>query len=353
MKFFGAIVAMTGVQAAHKVCSLAAVAEDGVPIPTTLPNVTVFNGTNGNDAPFEALCGGDYQDFFFKYTATCSGAGLVSFWGNVNVTTLDVGVFTGTCAAPVLAGRSSSQNSYALTDMTNGCTSSGRDTTVTADGTFQVQYHQFVAVLGTEYIIRASKWSSSNPTWGEDKYDTMFQCSAPASSDSDAPTEVEEGTFTYSNLGGSSSGQCTGGHDVFLEYEATCTGSVNFTMIGGAGYQGEDLEMAVYDGGFQITDQEKFTCQDDPAIVYANASATSDDWGTAGSDGIGRNQGLAGAGLMGGVKKGNKYTIQVGGYGTSQVSPFVFEISECVGDGSSSGAATLAVPFFGLLALFC
>lgn len=342
MKFLGLITAFAAVaDASHATCATATVATDGDVTNSTFPAHTTAPASQ--DAPFTTLCGGNdlYQDFFWTYTATCTGVGLVTFSGNVNMSSITLAVTTGTCAAPVLAGQSESSGDYLQADMTMDC---DWDTMSLDDLSGEyVQRHQFAATLGTTYTVAAGRRSSSNITGsepGEEFFKTLIQCSAPASNDCAVPSPITEGAVSFSNIGGAAQSDCTGGNDVFLEYEAPCTGSVNFTMVGGSGYQGEDLEMGIYTGCGGDADLK--VCQDDPAIVYANASITDDSFGT--------NQGLGSAGSMDGVQKGSKYIIKVGSY-SSAVAPFIFHVSGCDGDDSTSSASALAAPLLALVAL--
>lgn len=256
---------------------------------------------------------------------------------------ITLAVTKGTCEVPVLAGQSDSSSAYLEADMSNSCDDTSP---FCSDEGICSQRHQFVAELGQVYTFAAARYNSNNITGnfpGEEFFETVVQCSAPASNDCAAPTEVEEGIFTYSNLGGAASSECTNGNDVFLEYTATCTGSVNFTMVPGPGYDGyhgEDLKMGFYTA---CGSENIVVCQDDPAQINANASTVEEDWGPT--------RGPNNAGLVGGVTKGTKYTLQVGSYG-SDVAPFVFVISPCEGDGSDpSSAVTLAAPLVALFAM--
>jgi hypothetical protein len=332
------IAALAGVAtAAHVDCSAAKVLVNLVTVNSTFATTIAENPV---DPLFQTACGANfYRDFYYKYTATCNGVGLVSLQGNENVTRVRLGVFTGTCAAPVQAGISSTSNRYAATDMTPiDCTSPSFE----GSAAIRVQNSQFIAVMDTEYIISIGSLSDTNFTGnGDSFFDLNVGCAAPASNDPAAATPVLEGTSVFSNIDGAVAGVRPSGcqsNAVYMDYTATCTGSVIFSFVpppcSGAcdGFHGEDLKIGLYEG--VLTDDD--VCQDDPAYIYANATA-ADDWSPPGGGGF----------LKGGVTSGTKYTV-VGASYSSAKSPFVLLISPCEGD--TGAASTVGVSMAALVA---
>lgn len=330
-----ALVAATN--AAHAVCAEAVVLANLVTANST------FSDANMVDPIFQTQCGADfYRDLYFKYTATCTGVGLISTTGGANKTDAMIGVFTGTCAAPVQQKVSSLENVYTDASMLAECTKPPTE----GSSTEVVQNAQFMAVTGTEYIIAVGTFNAENMTGnGDSFFEITVGCAAPASNDPTAPTVVTTGVSAYSNVGGLSAGVRPSGCDsnaVYMEYTAPCTGTVVFSLVpppcSGAcdGFHGEDLKIGMYNGAMVDDD----VCQDDPAYIYANATADA-TWSPP-----------DGAKFNGGVVEGEVYIVTASSY-SSDIAPFVLLISACDGESAgTSGATAVGVSVAALLACF-